>query len=101
VTEPLVLGGPEGAITVAPVALERLVVQAVQSVVGARVRRPKRSVEVLHRSGRATVSFELSVEGGVPVPEIARAAQERVAEAVAATSGLEVESVDVSVEEIA
>ena len=39
--------------------------------------------------------------GGVPVPEVARAVQERVAEAVAATCGLEVERVDVSVEEIA
>ncbi len=100
-TEPLVLRGPEGAITVAPVALERLVVQAAQSVQGARVRRPKRSVEVVHGAGRASVSFELAVERGVPVPELARAVQERVAEAVAATSGLEVERVDVSVEEIA
>ena len=100
-TEPLVLGGPEGTVTVAPAVLERLVVQAAQSVQGARVRRPKRSVEVSHGNRRAAVSFELSVEGGVPVPEVARAVQERVAGAVAATSGLEVESVDVSVEEIA
>ena len=61
-TEPLVLRGPEGAITVAPAALERLVVQAAQSVDGARVRRPKRSVEVDHGDGRASVSFELAVE---------------------------------------
>jgi uncharacterized alkaline shock family protein YloU len=101
VTEPLVLAGSEGAVTVASAALERLVVQAAQTVEGARVRRPKRSVEVSHGNGRAAVSFELSVVGGVPVPEVARAVQERVAEAVAATSGLEVESVDVSVEEIA
>jgi hypothetical protein len=101
VTEPLVLGGPEGAVTVTSAALERLVVQAAQSVEGARVRRPKRSVEVSHGRGRVTVSFELAVEGGVPVPELARAVQERVAEAVGATSGLEVEAVDLSVEEIA
>ena len=99
-TEPLILPGPEGAITVAPAALERLVVQAAQSVNGARVRRPKRSVEVEHGEGCASVSFELAVERDVPVPELARAVQERVAEAVAATSGLEVERVDVSVEEI-
>jgi uncharacterized alkaline shock family protein YloU len=101
VTEPLVLIGSEGAITVAPAALERLVVQAAQSVDGARVRRPKRSVEVDHGDGCASVSFELAVEHGVPVPKLARAVQERVAEAVAATSGLVVERVDVSVEEIA
>jgi uncharacterized alkaline shock family protein YloU len=101
VTEPLVLHGPEGAVTVASAALERQVVQAAQSVYGARVRRPNRSVEVFHGSGRAAVSFELAVEGGLAVPTLARAVQERVAEAVAATSGLEVESVDVSIEEIA
>lgn len=100
-TEPLVFPGPEGAVTVTPAALERLVVEAAQSVDGARVRRPKRSVEVGHGGGRASVSLELVVEGGVPVPELARAVQERVTEAVAATSGLEVERVDVSVEEIA
>lgn len=100
-TEPLVLRGPAGEITVAAAALERLVVQAAQSVDGARVRRPKRSVEVEHGDGRASVWFELAVERGVPVPQLARAVQERVAEAVAATSGLEVERVDVSVEEIA
>jgi uncharacterized alkaline shock family protein YloU len=100
-TEPLVLGGPEGSVTVAPAALERLVVQAAQTVDGARIRRPKRSVEVLHGNGRAAVSFELAVEGGVPVPDLARTVQERVAAAVTATSGLEIDSVDVSVEEIA
>ena len=100
-TEPLVLSGPEGAVTVASAALERLVVQAAQSVEGARVRRPKRSIEVSHGSGRAAVSFELAVEGGRAVPELALAVQERVAEALVAASGLEVESVDLSVEEIA
>ncbi len=100
-TEPLVLAWPEGTVTVTAAALERLVVQAAQSVNGARVRRPKRSVEVDHTQGGVSVSFELAVEAGVPVPELARAVQERVASAVAATSGLEVERVDVSVEEIA
>jgi uncharacterized alkaline shock family protein YloU len=70
-------------------------------VEGARVRRPKRSIEVSHGSGRATVSLELAVEGGRAVPELALAVQERVAEALVAASGLEVESVDVSIEEIA
>jgi Asp23 family, cell envelope-related function len=100
VTEPLVLAAPEGTITVAPVALERVVVRAAQLVQGARVRRPKRSVEVLHGAGRVAVVLELAVEHGVPVPAVAFAVQERVAEAVAATSGLEVERVDLCVEEI-
>jgi hypothetical protein len=101
VIEPLVVGGPEGSIIVVPAALESLVVQAAQTVEGARVRRPKRLVDVTHGSGRVAVAFELAVEGGVPVPELALAVQKRVAEAVAMSSGLEVESVDVSVEEIA
>ena len=98
-TDPLVLAGPEGTVTITPAALEHLVVQAAQSVEGARVRRPKRSVEVGHSEGRASVAFELIVEG--VVPDVASAVQERVAESLAAASGLEVESVDVSVEEVA
>jgi uncharacterized alkaline shock family protein YloU len=101
VTDALVVPGHDGTITVAPAALERLVVRAVESVEGARVRRPKRSVEIAHGDGRATVSFELAVGHDVPAPELARAVQARVAEAVAATSGLEIERVDVTVMEIA
>ena len=78
-TEPLVLSGQAGTITVAAVALDRVVVQAAESVEGARVRRPKRSVDVAHRAGLASVSFELAIEQGVPVPELSdeeRAARE-------------------------
>jgi uncharacterized alkaline shock family protein YloU len=101
VTEPLVLSGQEGTITVAAVALDRVVVHAAESVQGARVRRPKRSVDVAHGPGLASVSFELAIEQGVPVPEVARTVQERVADAVAATSGLDVERVEVKFAEIA
>ena len=100
-TEPLVLEGADGSITVTAGALNRLVVRAAESVDGASVRRPKRSVEVAHGDGRASVSLELAVRYGEVAAELARAVQERVAEAVSATCGLEVERVDVSVEEIA
>ena len=100
-TEPLVLSEKAGTITVAAVALDRVVVHAAESVEGARVRRPKRSVDVAHEAGLASVSFELVIEQGVLVPELAQAVQERVANAVAATTGLEVERVDVTVAEIA
>ena len=100
-TEPLVLSEEAGTITVAAVALDRVVVHAAESVEGARVRRPKRSVDVAHQEGLASVSFELVIEQGVLVPELAQAVQERVANAVAATTGLEVERVDVTVAEIA
>ena len=76
-------------------------VHAAESVEGAQVRRPKRSVDVAHRAGLASVSFELAIEQGVPVPELARTVQKRVADAVAATTGLDVDRVDVTVAEIA
>ena len=100
-TQPVVLEGADGSITVTAGALNRLVVRAAESVDGASVRRPKRSVEVTHRDGRAAVSLELAVRYGEVAADLARAVQERVAEAVSATCGLEVERVDVSVEEIA
>jgi uncharacterized alkaline shock family protein YloU len=101
VTDPVVLQGAGGSITVSPGALNRLVVRAAETVDGASVRRPKRSVEVAHDGGRASVSLELTVRYGEVATELALAVQERVAEAVSATCGLTVERVDVSVEEIA
>jgi len=101
VTDPVVLHGVEGSITVTPGALNRLVVRAAESVDGASVRRPKRSVEVAHEDGRASISLELTVSYGKVAAELARAVQERVADAVSTTCGLDVERVDVNVEEIA
>jgi uncharacterized alkaline shock family protein YloU len=100
VIEPLVLAGPEGSITVAPAALTRLVVRAAQTVAGASVRRPRRSVALTQANGRASVSLELAVSHGAVVPALAHAVQERVAQVVGTACGLEVERVDVSVEEI-
>ena len=94
------LHGREGTITVAASALEGVVVRAAESVEGVRVRKPKRTVQVAHEPGRASVSFELAVERGARVPDLAQVVQERVAEALAATTGLEVERVDVVVGEI-
>jgi uncharacterized alkaline shock family protein YloU len=100
VTEPLVLRGPEGSITVTQAALTRLVVHAAQSVDGARVRRPRRSVEVAHADGRVSVCLEVAVSHGAVVPELAHAVQERVAQAVGTACGVEVGRVDLAIEEI-
>jgi uncharacterized alkaline shock family protein YloU len=100
VTEPLVFRGPNGSITVTAAALSRLVARAAQSVEGARVRRPKRAVEVAHGDGRVSVSLALSADYGVPLPELARSVQALVAGAVARVSGLEVDRVDVEIEEV-
>jgi uncharacterized alkaline shock family protein YloU len=100
VTDPLVLHGPGGSITVPPAVLAQLVVTAAQSVQGARVRRPRRSVEVLHGDGHASVSLRLAVRYGDSVPGLARAVQERVADAIAGSCGLQVGRVDVTVEDV-
>jgi uncharacterized alkaline shock family protein YloU len=101
VTEPLVFRSQGGTVTVTASALTELVARAARSVEGARVRRPKRSIEIRHGSGRASVELELGAVYGVPLPELARAVQERVADALGAVSGLEVERVDIVLEEVA
>ena len=78
-TEALVLPGHEGTITVAASALELVVVRAAESVEGARVRKPKRTVEVAHEPGRASVSFELAIERGGRVLDLAAVVQEEKA----------------------
>ena len=100
-TEPLVFRGPEGTTTVTAGALTELVARAARGVEGVHLRRPKRSVEITHGDGTAAVSLELGAEFGVPLPELARTVQERVVDALAQVSGLEVEHVDVLLEEIA
>lgn len=99
-TQPLVFLGPAGSVTLTAAALSRLVAQAVTAVDGARLRRPRRGLDVEHADGRARVSLELSARYGASLPELARTVQNRVAEALAQTAGLEVERVDVEIEEI-
>jgi uncharacterized alkaline shock family protein YloU len=100
VTDPLVLPGEGGTITVTAGALNRLVVRAAESVDGVSVRRPRRSVDVSHGDGPMTASLGLVVRYGEAAPDLARAVQERVAEALSASCGLDVERVDVGVEAI-
>jgi uncharacterized alkaline shock family protein YloU len=100
VTDPLVLRAGAGSITVTAAALNRLVVRAAEGVDGVSVRRPRRSVEVTHGDGRAKVCLGVAVPYGEIGPELARQIQERVAEAVSASCGLDVERVDVGVEAI-
>src|SRR5581483_6075860 len=56
-------------------ALTRIVVRAVEAVDGARVRRPRRKVDVEIEDGRAKVDLELAVAYGRVLPEVARAVQ--------------------------
>jgi uncharacterized alkaline shock family protein YloU len=95
-----VLEEPAGTITVTPSALAALVTRAAESVDGARVRRGRRHLDVDVSNGGARVRVELSARYGIVLPELARAVQEQVAGALATMCRVDVETVDVSVEEV-
>ena len=90
-----------GTISITHAALTQLVVRAAQSVEGARVRRPRRGLQVELGHGSARVALELIARRGMVLPELARAVQERVAEALATACEVRVDAVDVSIEEVA
>ena len=88
-----------GTVTVTDAALSGIVVQAAESVEGARVRK-RRAVEIAVEPGGARVDIELAVAYGRVLPEVAREVQERVADALAQMCDVEVEAIDVTVEEL-
>ena len=98
--DPFVVDGPLGRIELPGTTLAALVATAAEQVDAARVRRPRRGLDVAVADGRATIELELAVRLGAVVPEVAQAVQEQVAGAVAATTGLEIAAVDIAVEEL-
>jgi uncharacterized alkaline shock family protein YloU len=95
-----VIPGSRGEIRIEGDALAGLVVGAVEEVDGARARRPRRGLDVAVRDGRARVDVEVAARYGSVLPELARAVQTGVADALRASAGLEVERIDVAVEEL-
>ena len=91
---------PQGTITVTPAALAGLVATAAESVDGAEVRRGRRRLEIDIGNDSARVRLELIARYGVVLPDLARAVQERVADALTKMCSVKVETVDISVEEI-
>jgi uncharacterized alkaline shock family protein YloU len=89
-----------GSITIEADALAGLVVAAAERVDGARVRRPRRGLDVEVEGGRARIELELAARYGAVLPELAQAVQAAVAGALRESAGLEVAAVDVSVEEL-
>lgn len=89
-----------GSVTVTETALAQLVGRAVESVEGARLRKGRRRLELEIQAGHVRAELELAVAYGRTLPEVARAVQERVEEALAGMCGLVVDAVDVSVEEL-
>jgi uncharacterized alkaline shock family protein YloU len=94
------LDGPLGSIRIEGDALAGLVVAAAGEVAGARVRRPRRGLDVTVSDGSARVELELAARYGEPLPALGRAVQARVADALRGSAGLTVEAVDVSFEEV-
>ena len=89
-----------GSIDITAGALAQIVQRAAESVEGARVRRPRRGLDLRLEDGRARVELELAVRYGIVLPDLARDVQARVADALTAMVDLDVEAVDVSVEEL-
>ena len=96
-----VLDEPGGTITIPGAVLAQVVVGAAESVDGARVRRPRRGLDLeVGERGRASVALELAVRQGEVLPDVAREVQRRVHEALRDMCGLDTSAVDVSVEEL-
>jgi len=82
-------------------ALTQIVVRAAEQVVGVRVRRPRRHLDVEVADGSARVALELAVTYGSVLPEVARGVQERVADALGTMCDVTVTGGDVASEELA
>ncbi len=89
-----------GSVKVSEAALAQIVGGAVASVDGVRLRKGRRRLELELADGRARAELEVAVEYGLVLPDVARAVQERVADALARMCDAEVESVDVTVVEL-
>jgi uncharacterized alkaline shock family protein YloU len=96
----VVSDGGGGSVTVTDAALGQIVLQAAEAVEGARVRKPKRHLEIAIADGHARVELELAVAYGRVLPDVAREVQEQVTDALHRMCALRVDAVDVSVEEV-
>lgn len=95
-----VLDGEEGSVTVTAGAIQQIVLTAAEAVDGARVRRPRRHLDIAVADGRVRVELELAIRYGVVVSDAARDVQTRVTDALRTMCGLDVTAVDVAVEEL-
>jgi uncharacterized alkaline shock family protein YloU len=91
--------GPHGPIRIEGDALSALVITAAELVDGARVRRPRRGLDVSVAHGKATIELELAARYGMVLPSFAREVQASVAAALQGSAGLAA-AVDVAIEEL-
>ena len=95
----VLVSGEGGSVRVSEAALVQLVDGAVAAVEGARLRKRRRlSLEL--DDGHARAELEVAVAYGSVLPEMARAVQASVREALARMCGVEVDAVDVAVVEL-
>jgi uncharacterized alkaline shock family protein YloU len=99
-SEHLEISEPEGKVTVPAATLARIVVRAAELSEGARVRRPRRGVDVEISGDHAAVTLRLAARYGTVLPQVAEEVQRHVAEALAQMCGIEVRAVDVAIEEL-
>ena len=99
-TDQLELSEPEGKVTVPAATLARIVVRAAELSDGARVKRPRRGVDVEISGDHAAVTLRLAARYGTVLPQVAEEVQRHVAEALARMCGIEVRTVDVAIEEL-
>ena len=95
-----VIPGAQGEVRIEGDALAGLVLSAAELVDGARARCPRRGLDISVNDGSVKVELELAARYGLVLPELARAVQASVAEALRSSAGLRVERVDVSIEEL-
>ena len=95
-----VIPGAQGEVRIEGDALAGLVLSAVGLVGGARARRPRRGLDISVKDGTVRVDLERAARYGSVLPELARAVQASVADALRSSAGLTVERVDVSIEEL-
>ena len=94
------IGGAGGSIRISGEALAGLVVAAAELVGGTRVRRPRRGLDVTVKDAGAHVTVELVARYGTVLPELGVAVQQSVTDALRASTGLGVDGVDVTIEEL-
>jgi uncharacterized alkaline shock family protein YloU len=94
-----VIPGAQGEVRIEGDALAALVIAAAEQV-GGRARRPRRGLDISVADGTVRVELELAARYGAVLPELARAVQENVTEALSGSAGLTVERVDIAIEEL-
>ena len=85
---------------VSEAALTDIVRRAVASVEGVRLRKGRRRLGVELQDGRARAELQLAVAYGRVLPGVSAAVQERVADALVRMFEVEIETVDVTVEQL-